>query len=230
MTEAGAVQARALTRRFVSGSGQTVTALDSLDLALARGSFVVVRGPSGCGKSTLLNLIGLLDRPSAGSLVVEGTELTALDNASAARFRRQYIGFLFQDAGLIEPMTVAMNVSTPLIYRRAPPAARPDLIMAALERVGLADRAGSAVGELSGGERQRVGLARALVTDPAVLICDEPTAALDEQNSQAIADLLSARASEGRTVICSSHDPIVIAQAGQVVPLRHGRLDSESGR
>lgn len=202
-----------------------MAALDGLDLSLLRGSFVVVRGPSGCGKSTLLNLIGLLDRPTAGSLIVEGTELTALDNAKAARFRREYIGFLFQDAGLIEPMTVAMNVATPLVYRETPPALRSDLTMAALDRVGLAARAGSAVGELSGGERQRVGLARALVTDPAILICDEPTAALDEQNSEVIAALLSERASEGRTVICSSHDPIVIARAGHVVPLRHGRLD-----
>lgn len=202
-----------------------MAALDGLDLSLPRGSFVVVRGPSGCGKSTLLNLIGLLDRPTTGSLVVEGTELTTLDNAEAAWFRREYIGFLFQDAGLIEPMTVAMNVATPLIYRETPLGMRSDLTMAALEHVGLADRAGSAVGELSGGERQRVGLARALVTDPAILICDEPTAALDEQNSIAIAALLSARASEGRTVICSSHDPIVIARARYVVPLRHGRLD-----
>lgn len=202
-----------------------MAALDGLNLSLPRGSFVVVRGPSGCGKSTLLNLIGLLDRPTTGSLVVEGTELTTLDNAKAAWFRREYIGFLFQDAGLIEPMTVAMNVATPLIYRETPLGMRSDLTMAALEHVGLADRAGSAVGELSGGERQRVGLARALVTDPAILICDEPTAALDEQNSIAIAALLSARASEGRTVICSSHDPIVIARAGYVVPLRHGRLD-----
>lgn len=229
MTDPIAVSARSLTRRFVSGSGQMVTALDALSLSLPKGVLVVVRGPSGCGKSTLLNLIGLLDRPTGGALVVAGVDLTALDSDGAARFRREHVGFLFQDAGLIEPMTVAANVGAPLVYRETPGHARSALVTAALERVGLAARAGSGVGELSGGERQRVGLARALVTEPSILICDEPTAALDEQNSLAIAALLADRARYGHTVICSSHDPILIGRAGLVVSLRHGRVDPEAG-
>lgn len=224
-----AVSAHSLTRRFISGSGQVVTALDGLSLCLPKGVLVVIRGPSGCGKSTLLNLIGLLDRPTEGTLAVAGVDLTGLDGDGAARFRREHVGFLFQDAGLIEPMMVAANVSAPLVYRETPVAARRDLVMAALERVGLAERAEAGVGELSGGERQRVGLARALVAEPSILICDEPTAALDEENSRTIADMLAARAWDGHTVICSSHDPIVIERAGLVVSLRHGRLDREAG-
>lgn len=222
-----AVSARGLTRRFVSGSGQVVTALDALDLDLPASAFVVVRGPSGCGKSTLLNLLGLLDRPSAGALTVAGLELTRLDFAAAAQFRRDQVGFLFQDAGLIEPMTAAANVGLPLAYREVPHRERDALVRAALDRVGLTGRLKSQVSELSGGERQRVGLARALVANPPLLICDEPTAALDEANSHAIADLLAARAAEGATVVCSSHDPIIIARAGKVVPLLRGRLDEE---
>lgn len=222
-----AVSARGLTRRFVSGSGQVVTALDALDLDLPASAFVVVRGPSGCGKSTLLNLLGLLDRPSAGALTVAGLELTRLDFAAAAQFRRDQVGFLFQDAGLIEPMTAAANVGLPLAYREVPHRERDALVRAALDRVGLTGRLKSQVSELSGGERQRVGLARALVANPPLLICDEPTAALDEANSHSIADLLAARAAEGATVVCSSHDPIIIARAGKVVPLLRGRLDEE---
>ena len=222
-----AVVARGLTRRFVSGSGQAVVALDGLDLDLPAGAFIVVRGPSGCGKSTLLNLIGLLDRPSEGGLTVAGVDLSRLNRAGAARFRREKVGFLFQDAGLIEPMTAAANVAAPLAYRETPRSRREALVEAALARVGLAGRARSQVGELSGGERQRIGLARALVADPPILICDEPTAALDEDNSRAIAELLATRAREGATVICSSHDPIVIARADQVTPLLRGRLDRQ---
>lgn len=228
MTDPTAISAHSLTRRFISGSGQVVTALDGLSLSLPKGVLVVIRGPSGCGKSTLLNLVGLLDRPTEGTLVVAGVNLAELDGDGAARFRREHVGFLFQDAGLIEPMTVAANVGAPLVYRETPVPARRELIMAALERVGLAARAGAGVNELSGGERQRVGLARALVAEPSILICDEPTAALDEQNSFAIADLLADRARSGHTVICSSHDPVVIGRAGLVVSLRHGRLDREA--
>ena len=225
---AALISARGLTRRFVSGSGQVVTALDALDLDLPAGAFIVVRGPSGCGKSTLLNLIGMLDRPSEGGLTVGGVDLAQLDATGAARFRRETVGFLFQDAGLIEPMTVADNVALPLAYREVPRRERADRVRAVLARVGLEDRRGSQVGELSGGERQRVGLARALSADPPLLICDEPTAALDEANSRAIAGLLSARAAEGGTVICSSHDPIIIARADRRVSLLRGHLDAEA--
>ena len=221
------VRANGLGRRFTSRSGQDIVALYALHLELPEGALVVVRGPSGCGKSTLLNLIGLLDRPTTGSLEVMGAETAHLSPEAAAVFRRRHVGFLFQDGGLIEPMSVARNIALPLVYREVPTIERPARIRAALEGVGLLDRWSSGVSELSGGERQRVALARALVSDPALLICDEPTAALDEANSIAITDLLAVRAGQNRTVICSSHDPIVIARADILVELRHGRISSE---
>lgn len=219
------IRSRGLTRKFASGSGQIVTALHELDLDLPNSALIVVRGPSGCGKSTLLNLVGALDQPTGGSLVVAGAELSGLHPDAAARFRRENLGFLFQDAGLIEPMTVYDNVVLPLVYRDVAVTARLTAVLTSLDRVGLADRAESQVSELSGGERLRVGLARALVSNPPLLICDEPTAALDEENSRVISAFLSARAADGQAVICSSHDPLLIARADVVVSLRHGRLD-----
>jgi putative ABC transport system ATP-binding protein len=218
-----AVSARGLGRTYVGASGRTVAALQGLDLDFAVGQFVVVRGPSGCGKSTLLNLLGLLDRPTEGRLWVEGVEVQALDGPAVARFRRDHVGFLFQDAGLIEPMSAFDNVDLPLAYRETPRAERRRRVLQALEQVGLGDAAGAQVGTLSGGERQRVGLARALATDPSLLLCDEPTAALDEDNSRAIVDMLMAHARRGRTVVCSSHDPLVIGHADRVVGLERGR-------
>ena len=218
-----AVSACGLTRVFRGAAGE-VRALDGVDLAIGRGRLFVVRGPSGCGKSTLLNLIGLLDRCTGGSLWVAGVDLTALDRREAALFRRRHVGFLFQDAGLIDRMSVASNVAGPLLYRRTPPSRRRALVMDALERVGLAHRAWSCVGTLSGGERHRTGLARALVAEPAVLVCDEPTASLDAQNSVAVADLLGDVAAGGATVVCSSHDPILIERADTCAEMLYGRV------
>lgn len=218
------IVAREIGRYFQSTSGETVHALDGLDLDLPSGAFVVICGPSGCGKSTLLNLIGLLDKPSRGHLVVSGVEVSQLDRTAAAAFRLANVGFLFQDAGLLEPMRVDENVLQPLIYRRIWQSERTMLVERALDAVGLAHRSLSHVRELSGGERQRVGLARAIVSRPTILVCDEPTAALDAASSTAIAELLSEQARGGTSVICSSHDPLLIERADLLVRLEHGRL------
>lgn len=218
------VSAREVGRIYVDASGRTVTALQGLDFDLSVGEFVVVRGPSGCGKSTLLNLLGLLDRPTTGDLWISGVEVRSLDSRNTARFRRDHVGYLFQDGGLIEPMTAFENVELPLTYRELPRAERRSRVVEALGRVGLDESTYAQVATLSGGERQRVGLARALVTDPAILICDEPTAALDENSSQAIVDMLIERARGDRTVICSSHDPLVIERADRSISLDRGRL------
>lgn len=225
MTKEALVRARQLRRDYGSGDGGTVTALDGIDLDLPAGEFIVLRGPSGCGKSTLLNLIGLLDRASSGELQVNGQDLSVIDRREAAKFRREKVGFLFQDAGLVEPMTVGANVEIPLIYRQHPTGQRDQLIHAALELVGMADRVASSVGELSGGERQRVGLARAWVANPPLLICDEPTAALDADNSLSVAGLLAGYCDRGGTVVCSSHDPIMIERADRVVSMLRGRVE-----
>jgi putative ABC transport system ATP-binding protein len=217
------IRAIGLGRTFTGRSGDPVVALDDLDLEIPAGILVVIHGPSGCGKSTLLNLVGLLDRPTAGRLNLFGSDVESMSPSDQARQRRALIGFLFQDAGLIEPMTVSENIALPLAYRRGLRAERGNAVSVALEAVGLIARARSAVSELSGGERQRVGLARALASQPKLLVCDEPTAALDRENSVAITALLKAQAHEGALVMCSSHDPLLISQADMLISLEHGR-------
>jgi putative ABC transport system ATP-binding protein len=223
------IRAEGLGRTFQGRAGEVVHALVDLDLRLPAGALVVVRGPSGCGKSTLLNLIGLLDQPTRGRLEIDGVAVSGLDRAGRVAFRRDRVGFLFQDGGLIEPMTVEDNLMLPLAYRSVPRRDRAGRAGKALATVGLGSRLRSQVGDLSGGERQRIGLARALISEPALLVCDEPTAALDSDNSVAVAALLRGRAAEGVSVVCSSHDPLLIARADVVVELSHGRLRSEAG-
>lgn len=218
------VSARDLSKTFAEPSGRTVAALQGLDFDLSAGEFVVIRGPSGCGKSTLLNLLGLLDRPTTGRLRIAGVDVGALDARGAALFRRTHIGYLFQDGGLIEPMTASENIELTLTYRRSSRAERRLRVNDVLHTVGLVGLGQAQVAALSGGERQRVGLARALAADPSILVCDEPTAALDEENSQAIVAMLRERTRGDRTVICSSHDPLVIERADRVIRLDRGRL------
>jgi len=217
------IEAQDLRRHFVA-SASVVRALDGVTLEIDAGELVVIHGPSGCGKSTLLNLIGLLDRSTGGRLRIASCDVSSLGDTETARFRQSNIGFLFQDAGLIEPMTVGDNVSLPLVYRGMPKRDREPLVHEALAQLKLEDKIRSSVADLSGGERQRVGLARALVSEPALLICDEPTAALDHDNSHLLVDLLLERAQRGSAVICSSHDPILIGKAGRLIGLERGRL------
>lgn len=217
------VQASGLTRRFNGPGGSTVVALDGVDLELARGAFAVVVGPSGCGKSTLLNVLGLLDA-SDGELLIDGERVADLDAHARSVLRRRSIGFLFQDGGLVEPMTAAQNIELALVYRRLETAARAAHIDRVLSDVGLGDRAGSQVSTLSGGERQRVALARALAASPSILICDEPSASLDEVNTRLIAERLRSAAAQGVTVVCSSHDPLLIAAADIRIEMACGRV------
>jgi putative ABC transport system ATP-binding protein len=219
-----AIRALDLGRVFEDSSGRVTTALQGVNLEIATGEFVVVRGPSGCGKSTLLNLFGLLDCPTSGQLWINDVEIGRLKSKDAAFFRRKHLGFLFQDAGLIEPMTALGNVALPLAYREVGRMERTRRATLALMKVGLDASLNAQVSDLSGGERLRVGLARALVSDPSILICDEPTAALDEGNSVAVVEMLKSHAASERTVICSSHDPLVIARGTRVVALDRGHI------
>lgn len=218
-----AVQGRVLERTYASG-GSTVQALRSVSFDILQGSFVVVVGPSGCGKSTLLNLIGLLDQPTSGALTVLAQDVTSCSRREAALFRRAHLGYLFQDAGLIDRMSALENVALPLAYRGTGARERREAASNALTLVGLDERAQASVEQLSGGERQRVGLARALASQPAILVCDEPTASLDQTNSLHIAEVIAERARNGVTVICSSHDPTLISRADQVLSMSHGRI------
>ncbi|MFJ7135889.1 ABC transporter ATP-binding protein [Streptomyces fungicidicus] len=220
-----AVALRRVSRRYGSG-GSAVTALDDVSLAFPHGSFTAVMGPSGSGKSTLLQCAAGLDRPTSGSVTVDGTELTGLGERRLTLLRRERIGFVFQAFNLLPALTAEQNVALPLRLagRRVPRA----LVREALRRVGLGDRARHRPAELSGGQQQRVALTRALVTRPAVLFADEPTGALDSRTGHEVLGLLRGMADrEGRTVVMVTHDPVAAARADRVVFLVDGRVHDE---
>ncbi|MFJ3985787.1 ABC transporter ATP-binding protein [Streptomyces fungicidicus] len=220
-----AVALRRVSRRYGSG-GSAVTALDDVSLAFPHGSFTAVMGPSGSGKSTLLQCAAGLDRPTSGSVTVDGTELTGLGERRLTLLRRERVGFVFQAFNLLPALTAEQNVALPLRLagRRVPRA----LVREALERVGLGDRARHRPAELSGGQQQRVALARALITRPAVLFADEPTGALDSRAGHEVLGLLRGMADrEGRTVVMVTHDPVAAARADRVVILVDGRVHDE---
>jgi len=219
------VTAAALGRRFRTPAGEVI-ALEDISVCLPAGSLVVVVGPSGCGKSTLLNLFGLLDRATTGTLEIGGVPVQTLDNDAAARLRRADIGFLFQDAGLIERMSVLDNITLPLEYRAIPRDRRLQAARRAILELGLEARSAALVDTLSGGERQRVGLARILASRPRLIICDEPTASLDETHSGLVVNYLLEARSEGALVVCASHDPIVMERADIRLTMARGRLIS----
>lgn len=208
--------------RIFSGADGPIVALQPVDLSFKRGEMVAVKGPSGGGKSTLLNLLGLLDRPSSGQIQIDGSRVDNRSDRGLAEERRRHIGFLFQDAGLIDRMTALDNVRLPLDYRNLEGAFAHHRARLALEGVGLTARVNALVDTLSGGERQRVGLARLVATKPAIIICDEPTASLDEANSRLVIEKLRDAASNGACVICASHDPIVLSACDTALELDRG--------
>jgi putative ABC transport system ATP-binding protein len=220
--EQTSLEARGLSRRFRSRDGD-VTALHDISFRATSGQCVGLVGRSGSGKTTLLTLIGLLDKADAGELTVLGkcARSARLDELSA--WRRGRVGYLFQDAGLINRSRVLDCVTLPLRYAGIAHQAREDRAHHALDQVGLGDKSRRRVGELSGGERQRVGLARALALDPPMLVCDEPTAPLDEDTSRSVASTLRSFADRGRCVVVATHDPILRDILDFEVRLEKGR-------
>ncbi|MFK4544853.1 putative ABC transport system ATP-binding protein [Streptomyces tendae] len=225
MTSDEAIRLRSVSRRYGAGH-RTVTALDDVSLSFRRGSFTTVMGPSGSGKSTLLQCAAGLDRPTSGSVVVGGTELTGLSERRLTLLRRERVGFVFQAFNLLPSLTAAQNVALPLrLAGRRPPR---DRVREALRQVGLADRARHRPAELSGGQQQRVALARALVTGPEVLFADEPTGALDSHTGREVLALLRGMVDrEGHTVVMVTHDPVAAARADRVLFLVDGRVHGE---
>ena len=219
-----AVQARGLTRTY--GTGATaVHALRGVDLDVAAGSLVVVSGRSGSGKTTLLNCLTGLDRPDAGQVRLGETDVTALDDDALRVLRRDSIGFVFQTFGLLPLLTARENVGLPLRLRRTPVAEREERVSMLLDLVGLTKHAEQRPTQLSGGEQQRVAIARALVTDPELVVADEPTGQLDSGTGRQIIDLLQAVTRErSTTAIVASHDDGLIARADQHLHLLDGRL------
>ena len=213
-----------LGRRY--GSGQTaVEALAGVDVEVRAGRLTVVRGPSGSGKTTLLNLLGGLDRPTSGRVLVGDDVLSELSEAELAAARRDRIGYVFQNFGLIPVLSAAENVEVPLRLRRMERGQRDERVAEVLELVGLTRHAGQRPGELSGGQQQRVGMARALVARPEVLIADEPTGQLDSETAERIMDLiLEVTRIRGTATVVATHDPLLISRADEVLELRDGRV------
>jgi putative ABC transport system ATP-binding protein len=202
-------------------------ALNDVSLNVQQGEFVAVMGPSGCGKSTLLNILGLLDRPSAGSYRLMGEETVGADEQALTRLRRDHIGFVFQSFNLIDDLTVAENVEVALLYRKDR-GARRKRVAEALERVGVAHRARHRPQQLSGGQQQRVAIARALVSHPQLILADEPTGNLDTANGDAVMDLLKGASAAGTTIVMVTHSPVHAAAAGRTIKMLDGAVVSET--
>lgn len=213
----------------IYGTGEAaVHALRGIDVKIERGEFIAIMGPSGSGKSTAMNIIGCLDTPTSGAYLFEGVEVGNMDRNRRALLRRHFLGFVFQGFNLLSRTTAAENVELPLIYRGASPAERRRLSFAALERVGLKGRESHTPGELSGGQQQRVAIARAIVTEPAVLLADEPTGNLDSKMSQEIMDLLTAlNKDQGITVIMVTHEADMAAYAHRVIQFVDGKIAAD---
>jgi putative ABC transport system ATP-binding protein len=222
------VEARGLVREFVLAGG-TVHAVAGIDLAIERGALVAVRGRSGSGKTTLLSLIGALDRPTRGTVQVDGLAVSEMPESKLVDFRRRRIGFIFQAFGLLPILSAAENVEVPLRLVGTEPRVREARIAELLELVGLGDRMDHRPHELSGGEQQRVAIARALANRPHLLLADEPTGQLDSQTGHTIMTLLRGVVrSEGVTAVVATHDPAMIDVADRVIELRDGRIVGES--
>jgi putative ABC transport system ATP-binding protein len=217
------VDAQDLERTYESGTAP-VAALAGLSLQVRRGEFLAVMGPSGSGKSTLLNILAGLERPTAGRAVVDGVDLGTLDENSLARYRRGKVGMIFQAFNLLPRYRVIDNVAFPLLFAGIALDERLRRAAAILERLGMAPRAGHHPSQLSGGELQRTAIARALITDPALLLADEPTGNLDSANGEALLALLSELHDKGQTIVLVTHDATIAARAQRVVRMRDGRL------
>jgi putative ABC transport system ATP-binding protein len=218
------VEAVGLTRDYGSGGGP-VHALRGVDLRIGRGELFVVRGRSGSGKTTLLNLLGGLDRPTSGQVILDGREISGLAEDALVDVRRTTIAFIFQAFGLIQILSAAENVEVPLRLVRTAPAERQRRVDELLDLVGLAERAGHRPHELSGGEQQRVAIARALANRPTLLLADEPTGQLDSETGLRIMRLIrSVVRNEGVTAVVATHDPLMLDVADRVVELADGRL------
>ncbi len=219
------IQLSQVTKTFGTGDAQ-FQALRGVDLEIASGDFVAIMGPSGSGKSTMMNILGCLDVPSSGQYLFKGRNVGTLDRDQRALLRRRYLGFVFQGYNLLARTSALENVELPLIYRGDGREVRQTLSLAALSKVGLADWAGHTPAELSGGQQQRVAIARALVTNPELLLADEPTGNLDSERSVEIMQLLTElNQTSGITVLMVTHEPDMARFAGRIIHFKDGLVD-----
>jgi putative ABC transport system ATP-binding protein len=220
------IDIRGVTREYVLG-GESIKALNHVNLSIQRGEFVSIMGPSGSGKSTTMKIIGCLDKPTAGQYVLDGYDVASLSDDSLAELRNTRIGFVFQNFNLLPRTTALENVELPMMYAGVPAKERHVRAIAALEQVGLGDRIHNRPNELSGGQQQRVSIARALVNHPVLLLADEPTGALDSQTTKEILQLFSDLHEQGNTIIIVTHEDEVGRYSKRVVRFRDGMVESD---
>lgn len=218
-------------KKYYNMGDNTVKALDGVSLNISRGSFVAIVGPSGSGKSTLMNILGCLDVPTSGRYYLDGVEVSSMNDNQLARIRNEKIGFVFQGFNLVSKLTALENVELPLIYAGIGGRKRARLAKEALESVGLGNRLDHMPTELSGGQQQRVAIARALVTNPPLILADEPTGNLDSHSGQEIIDIFKNLHSLGNTIVLITHDDHVAMQAKRVIRILDGTIvdDREVG-
>jgi putative ABC transport system ATP-binding protein len=221
------VQMRGIEKKFRRGA-EEIDVLHELDLDIEPGEFLALMGPSGSGKSTLLNLMAGLDRPTTGTVVVGGERIDSMSGRNLAKWRARHVGLVFQFYNLLPVLSAARNVELPLLLAPLSKAQRKEHVAAALRIVGLEHRAGHTPRTLSGGEQQRVGIARAIVSDPTILLADEPTGDLDRKTGDGILDLLHALNSDhGKTIVMVTHDPHAASRARRVMHMVDGHLTTE---
>jgi putative ABC transport system ATP-binding protein len=221
------ITVRGLGRYFELGDN-VVKALDGVDLTIERGELLCLMGPSGSGKTTLLNVIGGLDKPDAGSVVVDGSDISTLDTNQLAAYRQRQVGLIFQSFNLIPTMTALQNVEYPMIFAGVPPARRRERALELLGQLGLGNRVEHKPTELSGGQQQRVAVARALINHPQILLGDEPTGNLDSKTGEDILNLLQSLNREGQTMILVTHDPRVSEYATRTIHMLDGQIVPDS--
>ena len=221
------IEIRDVTKTYKSGSLE-VQALSGVSFTIDHGEYVAIMGPSGSGKSTLMNVLGCLDRATTGTYLLDGVDVSELDDAGLAQIRLKKLGFVFQGFNLLARTDAIKNVALPLFYAGVPPRQRAEAAMRQLEAVGLSDRGKHKPNELSGGQQQRVAIARALVNDPAVLLADEPTGNLDSKTSVEILALFERLNAQGRTIIMVTHDENVASHAKRILRVLDGLVVSDA--
>ena len=221
------INLKGITKSFQNGA-ESVQILHGIDVTLNQGEFTSIMGPSGSGKSTLMNIIGCLDKPTTGTYELAGQNISNMTETELAHVRNKEIGFVFQNFMLLPRLTALQNVELPLIYAGVHPAKRKELAEQYLEKVELHSRMHHLPSELSGGQKQRVAIARALVNQPAIVLADEPTGALDTKTGEQIMDLLTTLNQEGKTIIMVTHEPEIAAFAKRRIVIRDGEISSDS--
>lgn len=218
------IQMESIVKKYNIGSANELTILKGINLDIYDKEFVSIVGQSGSGKSTLMNIIGLLDRPTEGRYILEGTDVSNLKDDELSTIRNQKIGFVFQSFNLIPRISAQQNVELPMMYAGVPKDVRAKRALELLDRVSMKDRSDHRPNELSGGQQQRVAIARSLANDPGIILADEPTGALDSQTGRVVMDLFHSLNEEGRTIILITHNPELAEEADRVVTMVDGKI------